>query len=291
MEPVAENKVILLLGDPFDSVLLGVRDQFTGKGMTVHVLSNLFPVNLSLPLGTNPVEAKIIVNGTPVPIKDTSGIVVSKILLGLKSGAMEASDAQYAEYEVYSAWLALLTMAPCTVMNRPGGRIPALTCNSTQIRSFARSLGIPTAKEEICNRSQLVRRKRRGENVSCIDLWSQRAFYLNDDYPIESGRLYSVVEVPTTARYAITIRVADEFSTFIYEAGKGMFPTYDSLQEQLSSYSRTLLDALSLSYAYCSYSLQRDIPEFTRIFTWAPAFLSSETSKIISEKLVIKLAG
>jgi hypothetical protein len=286
-----EGAFILALGDPLDCVLLAAQQQLAKKDVVVHILSNLFLVNISLPLNANAMGAKIILDGTHLPIRNAKGILVSQILLGSQSVIMQASDAQYAEHEVYAAWIALLSMAPCTVINRPSARVPALSWNTTQIRSFAKSLGIPTVKEEICSRRDLVRRKHRARHLPCIDLWSQRLFYLDDDYPLESGRLYSVVEVPDNASYALTITVAEEFLAFIYKPGKGMLPAHDPLQAQLNNSSHALLCALGLSYAYCIYSLQQDAPQFTRLFTRAPAFLPSEMCKSISAQLVLNLAG
>jgi len=286
-----EGKYILLLGSPNDTVLLQTQDGLTRNGVRAYVVPNVSLVNISVPLGVDNVEAKIIIDSKPLPLRSAKAFLVSHVTAASKD-VLDSSDTQYAEHEAYASWLALLSMVPCRVINRPSTRIPVMHYNSMQIRSFARALGVPTVKEEICSKRELTRRKQRGENLACIDLSNQQPFCLADGYPIEGGRLYSILDVPCDTTYAITVRIVDEFLTFSYAPSQGMFPTTDVLQQQLKDSSRTLLDALSLTYAYCIYafqSYQQEIPEFIRLYTSNPSFLPQSLSNMVTDKIVEEL--
>jgi len=288
---LTRTQFILLLGSPYDYVLLQTRDRLISNDVRVYLVQNVALVNISAPFGVDDVEAKIVIEGESLSIRTAKAILVSQVMAGTKD-LMDGSDAHYVEQEVFASWLALLSMAPCRIINRPSARVPVMLYNSIQLRSFARSLGVPTVDEEICSKRELVRRKQRGENLVCLDLSNQQPFCLVDDYRIEGGRLYSIIEVTCDATYAITVRIAEEFLSFLYKPSQGIFRMPDAFQNQLKDSSRTLLDALNLSFAYCVHAFQpfqQKVPEFTRLYTETPPFLPMNVTDTVVDKLIDEL--
>jgi hypothetical protein len=189
----------LFLTSHLDLVLRQVGQSLTRRGYRVLVMSNIASSALTVrvPRGDR-TKASCYLKNFRLPEHARRSIVVADLAIHSLHGLSEA-DTQYASQEFLAAWMALLASSPCKVVNRPSTEYPHHIWTSLQYREFARHAGVRTVDEEICDKRAAERKRLRGEDLACIDLFEHQPFWLSDAVPFKQGRSYSIVNIAKNA--------------------------------------------------------------------------------------------
>ena len=277
---------ILLLGARTDPALRSVQKQVTSKGYIAEIINNVSKVPLSVPLGTKQIESRILLSGNSIDTSRLQSILVSHIFSEGLTITSDPIESEYVQQEAYAAWYALLWSAECFVMNRPSLEIPLSLMNTVQLRAFIRRLGIPTVGEIIYDKHSAVRHIDNFGNYAALDLSDGKSFWDTNEKQIRDERLYSMVDLRHNTTYVITVRVASELFSFLYDQYRYSQQIEDSIELLLFEYTRLIMDSLKLTYGYCVYALKEDGPEFTALYTWTLPDIPTWLSEIVSKKLV-----
>ena len=141
------------------------------------VVTNLCDAQVTVDVGGSSCHDRIILNNDSFRTDDLDGIVVSGMPCRAAAG-YSPEDCQYVELETLAVWMALLRTARCKVLNRPAPEVPPAAFRPLHVRAIARAAGIPTIDDQIGSGADLVRLRDNGEDVACVDLYDQSAFWL-----------------------------------------------------------------------------------------------------------------
>ncbi len=276
---MTEQSHVLLAGSAQDAALGYVQTRLQTAGQRVCLLSNLAGVSASIPLDVDVSDARIGIDDQVLHLRNVAVILVSSLRSDGSIHPLSDTDAQYAGHETLAAWLALLTMARCPVINRPSSRLPGLLLSNIEVRGLARSLGIPTLPERI----HTAGRNRAEDSVTaCIDLADHRArFARAGELPARPHMLFPLG--PDEPLLACT-RIGEEYVVDITRNGGG--EPSARIREQARLMSTRLLDRLELSYATCVFVARNGECQFTRVYRETPNLLSEESVQRIATALV-----
>jgi hypothetical protein len=272
---------LLLIAPPGDPVADAVRRRCG----TAWRLANLCQSPMTVDVGPATPSDRITIDGHAVCPDALRGIVVSTMPCVAPPG-YSPEDSRYLERETFAAWMALLRNAACRVVNRPAfDALPAST-PSFQVRVMARRAGIPTIDDEICEGADLLRRRALGENLACLDLCTQAAFWLSSEAPVDAQRLYSVTNV-TSANRQLLLACVDGL---IRGQWIGRDVSRSTLREAAAAACQ-LAGLMRLDYAFVSFAAIERRALFCRVYTFWPADRSHRLVRSTADALLETLAA
>jgi hypothetical protein len=270
------------VGPGHDPVLARAAALAAARGAEAHVVDNTLAWGVSVPVQDDRVVQKLAAAGRTITADEIESLLLLSFHAASPPGLAD-DDRSYAEQESVAAWLAFVALLPSRVVNRPrSARFPLVHAAPVQQRVFARELGIPTAPETLCDGSELARLRRRGIDAACVDLATQRSFWLQDDGPRAPGRLYSVVRIFREAGYGIAARAGERCMAFRYAPGTAATVCRE---EGMTAPASAMFDALGLEYGYCVFARAEGGLAFTQLSTLTPAALRPGAVRLLAQEL------
>lgn len=276
--------MILLLGHAHDPVLSRLQAELTYHKTEAEIVSNLALPEVSLSLGSKGRLTNLFIDERDVITNEISAIVVSELAVNTKK-SMSAIDLRYTNAEIYAVWLALLVSAPCIVINRPTTHFGILHQSPLHLRAFARKLGVFTVGEEIVNGEAIISARSGGATNACIDVASDRSFWLSDEYPVDHDRLYVVTTHTKHDSFAVCVRVGDKCISSQYASDGSWHTTEKTVAAKCSVSTVMLTNQLGLDYGICAYSLKDKEPAFSRLYTTAQYSFSKALTNWTTKRL------
>lgn len=277
----------LVLGGVYDPVVDRVAASLREATHQVTLLENVWRVGITVPVGLNGRSASVTLDGEELALDAFDGIVVSALVATGGLTDISADDA-YAEEEFLAAWLALLNSAPCRVINRAALHPPSSWCDPIITRAVAREVGVPTLSELIVTPAlpDAAGGPARGAYSDLAD----RSIVFAERARAAGGgeRHYSVCLLEQDAACLCCIRAGDTFLP-ARVLDNHLVPSADA--DGLPAASRTLLDELSLDYAFCIYYQSGGGPRFSRVCTSPPFPLDETLAAAAAAALARELAG
>jgi hypothetical protein len=148
----------------------------------------------------------------------------------------------------------------------------AIDLPTIQTRVIARNAGIPTISEDVHCGAELLHRRGRAEDAACVDLYTQSAFWLSGNYPIDEQRFYSMTDVTPAKEQLLLAYIggrSNGHSMGSRENDDASSIAHSTLHEA-SSAAQYLAEILNLEYAFFSFSVTKTHPEFCRVDTCWP---------------------
>jgi hypothetical protein len=253
----------------------------------VWLLTNLCHAGVTVNIGGSPGFDRIRFEDRFFEPERLGGILVSG-MVSLAPAGYSPADSRYLAQETFAAWLAFLRQAKCRVVNRPSFACLATGLSCTQTRAMARSVGIATIKEEVHSGAELLRRRAAGDDVACVDLFTQAAFWLHGKHAIDDQKFYSVTEVGAADDQLLLAHVGGRLDGCVITR-RGIDPMNSIAAptfHEACSASLHLANLLKIEYAFFSFSISNRLPEFCGMYLHWPGNANDRLIRSTAEALI-----